>query len=63
MSEDVLKMSEDAVALFPLLALACQLANIPAGQAPCLDGVREELFTLTPAQPAEPWHAVTIAAA
>jgi type IV secretion system protein VirD4 len=35
------------------------LANIPAGKALHLDGVRWELLTLTPAHLAEPWRALT----
>ena len=35
------------------------LANIPAGRALHLDGVRWELITLTPAHLAEPWRTLT----
>jgi type IV secretion system protein VirD4 len=36
-----------------------ELANIPAGRALHLDGVRWELVTLTPAHRVEPWRALT----
>ena len=36
-----------------------ELANIPAGRALHLDGVRWELLTLTPAHRAEPWRTLT----
>ena len=36
-----------------------ELANIPAGRALHLDGVRWELITLTPAHRAEPWRTLT----
>lgn len=40
-----------------------EVANIPAGRALHLDGVRWELLTLTPAHQAEPWRTLTIPAA
>ncbi len=36
-----------------------ELANIPAGRALHLDGVRWELLTLTPAHSTEPWRTLT----
>jgi hypothetical protein len=36
-----------------------ELANIPAGRALHLDGVRWELLTLTPAHATEPWRTLT----
>ena len=36
-----------------------ELANIPAGRALHLDGVRWELITLTPAHSTEPWRTLT----
>lgn len=40
-----------------------ELANIPAGRALHLDGVRWELLTVTPAHVAEPWRILTTATA
>lgn len=40
-----------------------ELANIPAGRALHLDGVRWELLTLTPAHATEPWRTLTTAGA
>ena len=36
-----------------------EIANIPAGRALHLDGVRWELLTLTPAHASEPWRTLT----
>jgi len=38
-----------------------EIANIPAGKALHLDGVRWELVTLTPAHISEPWRTLTAA--
>jgi hypothetical protein len=36
-----------------------EIANIPAGHALHLDGLRWQLLTLTPAHSAEPWKTIT----